>query len=370
MIMFILNGAIDNYILINGKKYSYFAGNNYLGLANHPALKEAAASAIEKYGLNFSASRQTTGTSDLHLQLEKSLSEFKNKPDAVSFASGYLGNKILLHALQDRYDAVFIDESSHPSIKDAVPNHIRNIHFYKHCQPEHLDALLTENRTEKPLIITDGIFTLTADIAPLDKIYPIAQKNDAILIVDDAHATGIFGRNGRGTPEYFNLDGKENIFQSETMSKAFGAYGGFICGPVNLINTIREKSPVFTGSTALPPPLAAAGAAAINIMGQHPDLRTILLDKASRLREKIIDLEFDTSRDRTPLVPIFIRSREKAQNLSDFLKKNYIIAPLINYPVKNDKFIVRISISVNHTQGQIEQLFTLLKQWRDQYGVD
>jgi len=368
--MFILKSGIGNYINLSGKKYSYFAGNNYLGLANHPAVKKEVISSIEKYGINFSASRETTGTSELHLELEKLLAEFKNKDDSVVFASGYMGNKILLQALQDQYSAVFTDESAHPSIVDGISSDISNVYFYNHCNAEHLETLLKKNNNYKPLIITDGIFALTGEIAPLDKIYPLAKKYNAILVVDDAHATGILGENGRGTPEHFQLDDAENIFQSETMSKALGAYGGFISATKEIITKIRKKSSVYIGSTALPPPVVSAGCSSIKILKQHPELRSRLLENERYIRDEIIGMNFSTTTENTPIIPIFLNSKENANKLSGYLHENYIIAPHIEYPVKMDKFLVRITVSAIHTKDQVEQLLEHLKKWRDKYGID
>ena len=367
--MFILKSGIGNYININNKPYSYFAGNNYLGLANHPVLKKEAISSIDKYGISFSASRNTTGTSELHLELEKLLSEFKNKTDSVVFASGYMGNKILLHALRDQYSALFIDESAHPSILDGIPPEISNVYFYDHCSPEHLESLLKKKNKQKPLIITDGLFALTGEIAPLDKIYPLAKKYSAILIVDDAHATGILGKNGRGTPEYFQLDDAENIYQSETMSKALGTYGGFISAAKDITTKIRDKSSVYIGSTALPPPIVSAGCSAIKILKQHPELRSGLFENASYIRKEIQEMGFLTTPDNTPIIPLFFNSRKNAIKLSEFLEENYFIVPYIKYPVKMDKFLVRLTVSATHTKDQIVRLLELLKKWRDKHGI-
>lgn len=367
--MFILKSSIGNYIRLNNKKYSYFAGNNYLGLANHPALKNEAISSIKKYGIGFSASRGTTGTSELHLELEKLLSEFKNKSGSVVFASGYMGNRILLHTLRDQYSAVFIDESAHPSIPDGIPSDIPNVYFYDHFNTEHLVILLKKHNKQRPLIITDGVFALTGEIAPLDKIHPVAKKYSAILIVDDAHATGILGKNGRGTPEHFQLDGAENIYQSETMSKALGAYGGFISATKEIIKKIREKSSVYIGSTSLPPPIVSAGCSSIKILKQHPELRSRLFENASYIRKEIKKMNFLTTPDNTPIIPVFFNSQENAIRLSEYLKENNIIVPYIKYPVKMDKFLVRLTVSAIHTKDQIENLLELLKKWRDKHGI-
>ena len=367
--MIVLNSGIGNYINLNNKRYSFFAGNNYLGLANHPVLIKAAKDAITKYGVNFSGSRQTTGTSELHLELEKLISEFKGKKDSVIFASGYMGNRIILQTLSGRYSALFIDEHSHPSIPDGIPSNIKDVFSYKHCDPGHLEILLKKNKKSRPLIISDGIFALTGEIAPLDKIYPLAEKYHAILVIDDAHSTGILGENGRGTPEYFNLGKFPDIYQSETMSKALGVYGGFISGDREIINEIREKSTAYMASTSLPPPLVAAGCSSMKILKKQPGLRIIALENAKLIREGVKSLNYKTSEDNTPIIPIFFSSQKKAIYLSEFLKDKGIIVPYVNYPVKIDKYIVRITASATHSNYQIEELLTALKKWRNKHAA-
>jgi 7-keto-8-aminopelargonate synthetase-like enzyme len=368
--MIVLNSGIGNYVHINGKKYSYFGGNNYLGLANHPALKKAAIQSIKKYGLNFSASRRTTGTADIHLELEYQLSIYKNKQDAVVFASGYQGNSILFEILKNKYSAVFMDQLAHPSIAGSVPREIANVQHYKHCDADHLEFLLQQNKGSTPLIITDGVFALTGEIAPLDKIYPLTEKYKAFLVVDDAHSTGILGENGRGTPEHFKFTEAENIYQTETMSKALGSYGGFISGSKELTDFIRENSTIYQASTSLPPPIVSAGIASLGIIRENPELRIRLLEIAMELRKGVIGLGFQTTHDSTPIIPIMLSKLAKAKNLSAFLENEGIIVPFIYYPVKQEKYMVRISVSANHTINQAEVLLKLLKKWKDKNGTN
>lgn len=366
--MITLNSGVGNYIDLKGKTYSYFAGNNYLGLANNPDIIKDSIAAIEKYGVNFSASRQTTGTSDIHLELEQLLAEFKAQEDAMVFASGYMGNKILLENLKNQYSVIFADSMAHASIFDGIPQAFTNVQFYDHCNPNHLEKLLTENKNQRPLIITDGIFALTGEIAPLGQLYSLAQKYNGLLVVDDAHATGVIGSNGRGTPEYFNLNGAKGLFQSETMSKALGSYGGFLSGTKVFVQQLRDSSAFYGASTALPPSVVAAACSALKIIKNTPQLRDTLLKNSEKLRTGIKELGFDTSGEGTPIMPIYFEEQKTAQELSAFLRKNFIIAPSVNYPVKMEKFIVRITVSATHTEDQIENFINNLKNWRDNHG--
>jgi 7-keto-8-aminopelargonate synthetase-like enzyme len=365
--MVTLKSGVGTTIRTEDRDYLYFAGNNYLGLANHPALVQESISALQRYGVNVSASRQTTGTSELHLELEQLLAIFKSKQDAIVFASGYMGNKILLDTLADRYSALFIDSMAHASIRDGIPKGIRHVFFYDHCNPDHLGSLLKQHPTKRPLVITDGIFALTGEIAPLDQLYAIAQKHHAPLIVDDAHATGVLGRTGKGTPEHFGLEQAPNLYQSETLSKAFGSYGGFIAAEAAITQKIRNGSAFYGASTALPPAIVAAGCASVRLIQEHPELRQQLADNATQLRAGIRSLELETTDSVAPIIPLFFEHRETAENLSNFLETHHIIAPAVNYPVKMNRYIVRITVSASHTPEQIEKLITTLKNWKNNH---
>ncbi|GHT27360.1 8-amino-7-oxononanoate synthase 1 [Bacteroidia bacterium] len=343
--------------------FTVFAGNDYLGLAKHPALIQAATDATLKYGVNFYASRNTTGTSEIHLELERLLSDFKGQADTAVFASGYLGNRLLLQALKEEYSIVFADSQAHPSILEAIPAQCV-VHFYRHCSPEHLEELLKANPKEKPLIITDGIFALSGEIAPLDALYALADKYHAALVVDDAHATGVLGNNGRGTPEHFYLDGAPNLYQSETMSKALGAYGGFISSSSAVIDWIRSKSLFYGASTALPPPIVAAACASLKLIGEEPERRERLKENAAKIRNGVRELGFSTNEGITPIIPILFAEEQQAYGLSSFLKEHQLIAPAVKYPIKMNHFIVRITVTANHSESQIDYLLDVLKKWR------
>ncbi|MCU0457405.1 MAG: pyridoxal phosphate-dependent aminotransferase family protein [Bacteroidales bacterium] len=367
--MVILEGGIGNYVNSKGRRFSYFGGNNYLGLANHPAVKNAVIQAVRKYGINFSASRRTSGTATIHLELENELSLFKGKEDTVVFASGYQGNSILLEILKDKYSIVLADQLAHASISAAIPRDVNKM-FFNHSDAGHLDYLITHNKISNPLIITDGVFALTGEIAPLDKIFPVVRKHKGLLVVDDAHATGVLGKTGKGTPEHFNLTDAENIYQTETMSKAIGGYGGFISGSRELTQLIREKSTTYQASTALPPPVVAAGIASLKIIHENPGLRIHLLEQADRLREEILLLGFGTTGNGTPVIPLIMSSPERAKKLSLFLEDNRIIVPHLNYPSNREMNILRIAVTASHSDVQIKKLLVNLKKWIKENGKD
>ncbi len=363
--MILLNSDIGNYVISNGRRFSYFGGNNYLGLASHPWVKEASIKAIEKYGVNFSASRRTSGTADIHLDLERKLSEFKSSEDTVVFASGYQGNGILLEVLKEKYRTIFIDQFAHASIRSAVPADNKETISYNHCDAGHLESLLSKQKDSKALIITDGIFPLTGEIAPVDKIYNLAKRYDALLVIDDAHATGVIGRSGKGTPEYFSLPDDENLFQSETMSKALGSYGGFISGTRAFTDIIRERSATYQASTSLPPSVVAAGIAALSIIDESSNLQTELLRKAEQLRTEIRAQGFRTTDSITPIIPVMFADEQKAISLSSYLEENGLIVPYMNYPSEQKEYMLRIAVSVLHTEDQISDLCGVMKKWKN-----
>ncbi|WP_163710347.1 aminotransferase class I/II-fold pyridoxal phosphate-dependent enzyme [Mangrovibacterium lignilyticum] len=355
-------------ITIDHTSYHYFAGNNYLGLASNPELINKAIDALIHYGTNFSASRQTTGTADIHLELETKLARFKVKQAAVVFASGYMGNKLLMDYLKSECPVVLTDAMAHSSIIDGIPRDIETIDTYKHLDTVHLESLLKKYAGKRALIASDGLFALTGEIAPLDKIHRLAEKYDALILIDDAHATGILGKNGRGTPEHFELADSPRIYQAETMSKAIGSYGGFIAGSTEMIQIIRGKSAFYGASTSLPPALVASGSAALDYIKEHPELQQQLLANIRYLKIGIKQLELKTSTAETPIIPIFFNKKADAQKLSTYLKDHQIIAPAVDYPVKTDQYIVRLTVSAAHTQDQVKYLISTLKTWTEDYG--
>lgn len=358
-----LSSGVGATTTIKGREYLYFAGNDYLGLSNNAETATAACEAIKRYGTGFSASRQTTGTADLHLELERHLAEFKGTDDAVVFASGYLGNRLLLEAFRSEYTAVFADAMAHPSITDAIPRNIQKVFMYAHCDAAHLEELLESHPEERPLVITDGIFALTGELAPLDMLYAVAMRHKALLVVDDAHSTGVLGERGRGTPEHFGLDRAPGIYQSETMSKALGSYGGFIAGSRNLTDEIRCGSPFYSASTALPPAIVAAGIASLKVIESNPGLRHRVLENAAGLRMAVRDSGFDTTETIAPVIPVFFKTPGEAAALSEYLYEKGIIAPAVNYPVKTGRYIVRITVSAAHTEAHLETLAGKLKKY-------
>ena len=322
---------------------------------------------LRLYGNSFSASRKTTGTHEIHLQLERLLSEFKQSEQSMVFATGYLGNSLLVRALRKENALVLADAQSHPSIIDSIPKDEVEVGFYTHRDTGHLEELLKKYPSKDLLIMTDGVFALTGEIAPLDELHELVIKYGAALIVDDAHATGILGENGRGTPEHFNLHGSQYIYQSETMSKALGSYGGFIASEAKLIERIQAESSFYVASTALPPAIVLASLFSLQLLMQQPELRVQLLENARKIREGVSSLGFETTPDLTPIIPLFFKEVKQAEQLSQYLKEAGFVVPAIKYPIQLEKSIVRITANALHTADEIEQLLFTLKKWTNEH---
>lgn len=344
-----------------------FSGNNYLGLANNQEIVEKVADELRQYGNSFSASRKTTGTHEIHLQLEHLLSAFKQSEQSMVFATGYLGNSLLVRALRKENTIVLADAQSHPSIIDSIPKDEVEVKLYAHRDPGHLEELLKKYPSKDLLIMTDGVFALTGEIAPVDELHELAIKYGAALIVDDAHATGILGENGRGTPEHLKLHGSKHIYQSETMSKTLGSYGGFIASEAKLIEKIQAESSFYAASTALPPAIVLASLYALQHLMQHPKLRVQLLENARKIREGVSSLGFETTPDPTPIIPLFFKEVKQAEQLSQYLKEAGFVVPAIKYPIQLEKSIVRITTNALHADDEIEQLLFTLKKWTNEH---
>lgn len=347
-----------------GKDHLRFSGNNYLGLASSKILKDAASEALDRYGVSVAASRISTGTEEIHLQLESELAGFMNREAAVTFCSGYLASMILFQSLSSQYEDIFLDASAHSSLFDAVPRG-KKLYEYANRDADDLKRLLRRHDRGKSLIATDGIFALTGDIAPIDRIVEVAETFGAITVVDDAHATGILGKNGRGTLELFGQESAGNVYQTGTFSKAFGGFGGFIAASQGMINSIYKNARAFAGSTALPPILAAADLASIKWVKANPESRKKLMQLSDKARSELRRSGFQTGGDGTPIAPLYFDTLKEAESLSQFLMSYNIHVPFFVYPGKTDRNILRMTFSLCHTDSQIEYLFEILKLWNE-----
>ncbi len=343
--------------MVDGKRVLNFCSNNYLGLANHPRIIQATQEAVKKYGVGPAAVRSIAGTMGLHLELERRLAAFKGVEAAITFQSGFTANLGTIPALVGKDDAVFSDELNHASIIDGCRLSGAKIIRYAHCNPQDLDRVLSEERQKFPraMVITDGVFSMDGDIAPLDKIYQVVQKYDAILMVDDAHGEGVIGKGGRGIVDHFGLHGKVDV-EVGTLSKAFGVVGGVSAGNPVVVEWLRQRGRPFLFSSAMTVPDVAACLAAVDILEESTELVDKLWDNARYFKAEMRRLGFDTGLSTTPITPIMLGEAPLAQQFSRELFENGLFAMSIGFPtVPKGKARIRVMISAAHSRDDLDK---------------
>jgi glycine C-acetyltransferase len=345
------------WLIVDGKRVLNFCSNNYLGLANHPRILQAARQAMERYGLGPAAVRSIAGTMDLHLELERRMAAFKGVESAITFQSGFNANIAAIPALVGKDDAIISDELNHASIIDGCRLSGGKIIRYAHCDTGDLERVLKENRAAYPrvIVITDGVFSMDGDIAPLVQIYAVVQNYDAILMVDDAHGEGVLGRGGRGIVDHFNLHGKVDV-EVGTMSKAFGVVGGVVAGNPVVVEWLRQRGRPFLFSSAMTVPDAAACLAALDLLEESTELVDRLWENARYFKAEMKRLGFDTGTSSTPITPVMLGEAPLAQQFSRELFENGVFGMAIGFPtVPRGKARIRVMISASHSKGDLDQ---------------
>jgi len=351
-----IDSPMDGWVTIDGRRVLNFCANNYLGLANHPRLREAAKRAIDAYGIGPGAVRTIAGTTTLHLELERKLAEFKRADACITFQSGFTANLATVPALTGEGDLIFSDELNHASIIDACRLSKARTIRYAHNDIADLRRKLAEHtQYRRRLIISDGVFSMDGDIAPLDELCAVAEEHGAILMVDDAHGEGVLGQGGRGIVDHFGLHGRVDI-EVGTLSKAFGVVGGLVAGKRPIIDWLRQRGRPFLFSSAMTAPDVAACIEAVNILQESDALVTRLWENARILRAGMQALGFDTGHSQTPIVPLMLGEAPLAQEFSRRLFERGLFAMAIGYPtVPLGKARIRVMNSAAHTQEDLEQ---------------
>lgn len=341
-------------IVVNGRDLLLFCSNDYLGLASHPALATAAAAAMERFGFGSGASRLVSGTCFLHRELEEELARFKRSDDAVLFNSGYAANTSLLPALAGEGDLIFSDALNHASIIDGCRLSRARTVVYRHRDPDHLEDLLKKTGgTGRKLVVTDGVFSMDGDIAPLPEIVVAAERHGAVVMLDDAHATGVLGAHGRGTAEHFGLEGRVQV-QMGTLGKALGSFGAYVAGDRGLVAYLRNRSRTYIYSTALPLPVCAASLAALSVARNEPERRERLWKNRSLLAEGLIALGIPTAPSETPILPLLIGDSGKTLEASRSLSGAGVFASAIRPPTVPDGTArLRITVTAAHADADI-----------------
>jgi len=345
------------WLVVDGKRVLNFCSNNYLGLANHPKIVAAARQAVETHGVGPAAVRTIAGTMDLHVELERRLAQFKGVPSAITFQSGFAANLGTIPALVGKEDAIFSDELNHASIIDGSRLSGAKIIRYAHCSPEDLRRQLQEQRSSFPhaMVITDGVFSMDGDVAPLDQIYAVAQEFDAILMVDDAHGEGVLGKGGRGIVDHFGLHGKVDV-EVGTLSKAFGVVGGVVAGNPLVVEWLRQRGRPFLFSSAMTVPDVAACLAALDILEESTDLVDRLWENTRYFKAEMKRIGFDTGQSTTPITPIMLGEAPVAQQFSRELFEAGIFAMALGFPtVPRGKARIRVMISAAHARADLDQ---------------
>jgi glycine C-acetyltransferase len=345
------------WLVVDGKKSLNFCSNNYLGLANHPRLVRAAKEAVDRYGVGPAAVRTIAGTMEIHLELEKRMAAFKKVDAAITFQSGFCANLATIPALVGKEDVIFSDELNHASIIDGARLSGAKIIRYSHGDPISLEQVIlgATGSYRRGLIVTDGVFSMDGDIAPLDKIYEVAEKFDILLMVDDAHGEGVLGTGGRGIVDHFHLHGKVDI-EVGTMSKAFGVMGGVVAGKPVIVDWLRQRGRPFLFSSAVTPPDAAACIAAVDVLEESTELVDRLWENARYFKGEMNTLGFDTGVSTTPITPIMLGEAPLAQQFSRKLFENGIFAMALGFPtVPKGKARIRVMISAAHSRNDLDQ---------------
>lgn len=342
---------------VDGQKVLNFCSNNYLGLANHPRLKTAARDILERYGVGPGAVRSIAGTMDIHLELEKRLAAFKGVDAAISFQSGFCANLATIPVLVGKEDVIFSDELNHASIIDGSRLSGARIVRYAHANPNDLERVIKENQGSfrRALAITDGVFSMDGDIAPLDKIYDVTNAYGVMLMVDDAHGEGVMGKGGRGIVDHFNLHGKVDV-EVGTLSKAFGGVGGVVAGNALIVEWLHQRGRPFLFSSAATPPDVAAMIAAVDVLEESTELVDRLWENTRYFKSQVKSLGFDTGQSVTPITPIMLGEAPLAQRFSQELFKEGLFAMSLGYPtVPQGKARIRVMISAAHTRADLER---------------
>jgi 8-amino-7-oxononanoate synthase len=347
-------------VKIGGREYINFSSNDYLGLANHPYIIDKVKRTLDEYGYGSAASRLLSGGSNLHKELEGKIARFKDTESALVFNSGYAANTGIIPAITDKDDMIFSDELNHASIIDGCRLSKAKTLIYRHKDLSHLDNLIKKEDAKKKIVITDTIFSMNGDIAPLNEICDVCNTHNALLYIDDAHGTGVLG-NGRGALPHFKIKSEPWIIQMGTFSKAFGSYGAFVAGSKDAVEWILNTARSFVFSTALPSCVIAASIAALELIEDDSVLIKRLWANRNKVAGYIKDINFNIEESETPIIPLKTRTVKNTLRISQHLYEKGICAPAIRPPTVADPRI-RITLTAAHTDEDIDRLIEALRE--------
>jgi 8-amino-7-oxononanoate synthase len=364
-----LESPQDAEVVVNGKKVIMIGSNNYLGLTNHPRVKQAAIRAIEKFGSGCAGSRFLNGNLEIHEELETKLARFFRKEAALVFATGYQTNLGTISALLGRNDVAVIDKYDHASIIDGCRLSFGQVKKYRHNNMKDLERTLEGNKAKGKLIIVDGVFSMEGDIADLPNIVQLAKAYGARVMVDDAHAVGVLGEGGRGTAEHFGLENEVDIIMG-TYSKSLAAIGGFVVGSKDVINYIKHTGRSMIFSASLPPALVASVSEALDIIEEQPQLRTQLWKNTHKMLKGYAELGYDTGTSETPIVPIIIKDSWKTYEMCKRLfEQGVFVNAVVSPAVPPGRELLRTSYMATHTEEQLNRVLDAFQKVGKQMGI-
>jgi len=352
-----LEGPTGARARFDGRDVINLASNNYLGLANHPRLDRAAADAALRFGAGSGAVRTIAGSMTMHRELERRFAAFKHAEDALMFQSGFTANAGTVAAILTKQDVIVSDQLNHASIIDGARLSRAEIKVFPHKDAEAADALLTESARpgRRQLLITDGVFSMDGDIAPLPALVEVAERHGAIMMLDDAHATGVLGAGGAGTVDHFGLQGRVDV-QVGTLSKAIGVLGGFIAGPPHLVAWLQNRGRPYLFSTSAPPAVVAACLAALDVIADEPGRLERLWANTAAFKAGLHDLGFDTGASETPITPVITGDEEATQGFARRLFEEGVFCPAIVFPtVARGQARVRTIVTADHTEEDLAE---------------
>ncbi len=359
------------WMIVDGKRVLNFCTNNYLGLANDARLREAAKKAIDAWGVGPAAVRSIAGTLELHREFERRIAAFKGVEDALFVQSGFCANQAAIPAMVGKEDVIFTDRLNHASIIDGCRLSSAKILIYEHCDVADAERVIKENigNYRRALLVTDGVFSMDGDIAPIDKLYEVCEKYGVMTMVDDAHGEGVLGRGGRGIVDHFGLHGKFDL-EIGTLSKAFGVMGGVIAGKKIVIDWIRQRARPFLFSSAITAADTAACLAAVEVLEQSTELVDKLWENTRYFKGEMKRLGFDTGVSTTPITPIMLGDAPLAQQFSRRLFEEGVFAMAIGYPtVPKGKARIRVMISAAHSRDDLDRGLEVFARVGREMGV-
>lgn len=365
----VIESAQDPEIIMNGRRMIMVGSNNYLGLTNHPKVKEAAIEAIKKYGTGCAGSRFLNGTLDIHVKLEEKLARFMRKEAALVFSTGFQVNLGVISSLVSKEDVVLIDKMDHASIIDGCRLSFGDIRKFKHNDILDLERVLKEYDEKGKLIVVDGVFSMEGDIVKLPEILQLAKKYSARLMVDDAHGIGVLGNTGRGTAEHFNLENEVDIIMG-TYSKSLASIGGFIAGDEDIIHYVKHHARSLIFSASPPPASVASVSAALDIIENEPERRENLWKNTRKMLQGFKDLGFEIGPSQTPIIPIIVGEDEKAFSMAMMLQDEGVFANVAVTPaVPFGKSLIRTSYMATHTDEHLDIVLSAFKKVGKTLGI-